>query len=54
MSELRLFYHEDGKLKISKNLDTLKKVELKDLIWIDLNDVPCAIVTGKQIGRAHV
>ena len=45
MSELRLFYHEDGKLKISKNLDTLKKVELKDLIWIDLNDVPDAIET---------
>jgi len=39
MSELRLFYHEEGKLKISKNLDTLKKVNLKDLIWIDLNDV---------------
>lgn len=39
MSELRLFYHENGKLKISKSIETLKKVNLKDLIWIDLNDV---------------
>ncbi|HRZ97075.1 MAG TPA: magnesium/cobalt transporter CorA [Paludibacter sp.] len=45
MSELRLFYHEDGKLKISKNIDTLKKVDLKNLIWIDLNNVSEAIET---------
>lgn len=45
MSELRLFYHENGRLKISKTLDTLKQVDLKDLIWIDLNDVPDAIET---------
>ncbi len=45
MSELRLFYHENGRLKISKSLETLKKVDLKDLIWIDLNDVPDAIET---------
>jgi magnesium transporter len=45
MSELRLFYHENGKLKISKTLDILKKVDKKDLIWIDLNDVPGAIET---------
>ena len=45
MSELRLFNHEDNKIKISKNLDTLKKVNLKDLIWIDLNDVSDAIET---------
>jgi magnesium transporter len=45
MSELRLFYHENGKLKISKSLDTLKKVNLKDLIWIDLNDVSDAVET---------
>lgn len=43
MSELRLFYHEDGKLKISKNIDTLKKVDLRNLIWIDLNNVSEAI-----------
>lgn len=45
MSELRIFYHDDGKLKISKSLDMLKKVDLKDLIWIDLNDVSDAIET---------
>lgn len=45
MSELRLFYHENGKLKISKSLDILKKVDLNDLIWIDLNDVPDAVET---------
>lgn len=45
MSELRLFYHEDGRIKISKSLDTLKKVDLNNLIWIDLNDVPDAIET---------
>jgi magnesium transporter len=45
MSELRLFYHENGKLKISKSLDILKKVDQKDLIWIDLNDVPDAVET---------
>ncbi len=45
MSELRMFYHEDGKLRISKNIDTLKKIDLKNLIWIDLNDVSDAIET---------
>ncbi len=39
MSELKIFYHEDNKIKISRNLDILKKVDLKELIWIDLNDV---------------
>ncbi|MBV5282888.1 MAG: magnesium/cobalt transporter CorA [Paludibacter sp.] len=39
MSELRIFYHEDNKIKISKSLDILKKVDLKELVWIDLNDV---------------
>ena len=45
MSELRIFYHEDHKIKISKSLDTLKKLNLKDLIWIDLNDVSDEIET---------
>lgn len=39
MSELRIFYHEDGRLKISKTIDTVKKVDMKSIIWIDLNDV---------------
>jgi magnesium transporter len=45
MAELRLFYQEDSKLKISKSLEILKKVNLKDMIWIDLNDVSDAIET---------
>jgi len=39
MSELRLFYQENGKLKISKSLETLKKVDKSALLWIDLIDV---------------
>ncbi len=39
MSELRLFYLEKGKLKISKSLDILSKIDMKDILWIDLNDV---------------
>jgi magnesium transporter len=45
MSELRIFYHEDNKIKISKSLDTIKKVDLKNLIWIDLNDVSDEVET---------
>ncbi|MDR1585018.1 MAG: magnesium/cobalt transporter CorA [Prevotellaceae bacterium] len=45
MSEVRLFYHEDGKLRISKSIDILKRVYLKDLIWIDLNDASEEIET---------
>ncbi len=39
MSELRLFYLEKSKLKISKSLDILSKIDMKDILWIDLNDV---------------
>lgn len=45
MAEIRIFYQEEGKLKISKTLDILKKVKLSDMIWIDLNDVSDAIET---------
>jgi len=45
MAELRLFYQEEGKLKISKSLDILKKVNLNDMIWIDMIDVSDAIET---------
>lgn len=43
MSELKVFYQEAGRLKISKTLDVLKKISLKDIIWIDLNDVDLAV-----------
>ena len=39
MAELRLFYQEGQKIKISKSLDILKQIEKKDIIWIDLIDV---------------
>ena len=45
MSELRIFYHEEQRLKISRNLDTIKNIDLKQLIWIDLNDVSDEIET---------
>ena len=45
MAELRLFYQEEGKIKISKSLDILKKVNMKDVIWIDLIDVSDAVET---------
>lgn len=45
MSELRIFYHENNRIKIAKSLDILKKVERRDLIWIDLIDVSDAVET---------
>ncbi len=39
MSEVRLFYKENGKLKISKSVETLKKLPLSSFLWIDLKDV---------------
>ncbi len=45
MAEPRLFYQEDGRIKISKSLDILKKVNMQDMIWIDLIDVPDATET---------
>jgi magnesium transporter len=39
MSELRLFYRENGRIKISKSIDILKEIPLSDFLWIDLNDV---------------
>ncbi len=39
MSEIRIFYKDKGKLKISKSVETLKHVPLSDFLWIDLKDV---------------
>lgn len=39
MSEIRFFYYENSRLKMSRNLETLKKVSMQDILWIDLNDV---------------
>ena len=39
MSEFKLFYRENGRLRISKDIHTLKNVQKEDILWIDLNDV---------------
>lgn len=39
MSELKLFYQEEGRLKVSRNIELLKTIPLSQFIWIDLNDV---------------
>ena len=39
MSELRIFYRDGNRIKIAKTLDVLKEVSMKELLWIDLNDV---------------
>jgi magnesium transporter len=38
-SEVRLFYFENNRLKIAKDIDILKEVPLNSFIWIDLNNV---------------
>ena len=40
MSEIRIFYREDNRLKLSKDIDVLKRAPRENLLWIDLNDVP--------------
>ena len=39
MSELRIFYRDGNRIKIAKTLDVLKEGSMKELLWIDLNDV---------------
>lgn len=39
MSELRIFYKESEKIKVTKNIATLRELDKKDIIWIDLLDV---------------
>ncbi len=39
MAELRIFYKENEKIKVSKTLNTLQTIDKKDIIWIDLLDV---------------
>lgn len=39
MSELRIFYRDNGRIKIAKSLDILKETPLSSLLWIDLIDV---------------
>lgn len=39
MAELRIFYKDRDKIKISKALSILQTIDKKDIIWIDLLDV---------------
>jgi magnesium transporter len=39
MSEIRLFYHQDNVIKVSRSIDFLKKTPTNQFLWIDLNDV---------------
>ena len=40
MAEIRIFYREENRLKMSKDIEILKKVPMDHLLWIDLNDMP--------------
>lgn len=39
MSELRIFYKDNEKIKVAKTINALKELDKKDIIWIDLLDV---------------
>lgn len=39
MAEIKLFYHENGRIKINRSLDFLKEMPREKFLWIDLNDV---------------
>ena len=39
MGELKLFYHKDNVLRLSRSLDFLKSNSIQSFLWIDLNDV---------------
>ncbi len=42
-SEVRLFYFENNRLKIAKEISILKEVPLSSIVWIDLNNVSAEI-----------
>ena len=39
MAELKLFYHKDNVIRLSRSLDFLKYHSIQSFLWIDLNDV---------------
>lgn len=39
MAEVKLFYHKDGIVRLSRSLDFLKSNPINNFLWIDLNDV---------------
>ncbi|MCW1734927.1 magnesium/cobalt transporter CorA [Anaerorudis cellulosivorans] len=39
MAEIKLFYHKDGVIRVSRSLDFLKSTPIQNFLWIDLIDV---------------
>lgn len=39
MAEIKLFYHKDGVIRLSRSLDFLKSTPIQNFLWIDLIDV---------------
>ena len=39
VSEVRLFYFENNRLKVAKDIKILKEIPLSDFVWIDLVNV---------------
>ncbi len=39
MAEVKLFYHKNNVIRISRSLEFLKETAIKNFLWIDLNNV---------------
>lgn len=39
MSEVKLFYHKDSAIRVSRSIEFLKTTPIKNFLWIDLNNV---------------
>ena len=39
MAEIKLFYHENGRIKVSRSFTFLKQTPIDKFLWIDLNNV---------------
>lgn len=39
MSEVKLFYHKDNAIRVSRSIEFLKTTPVKNFLWIDLNNV---------------
>jgi magnesium Mg(2+) and cobalt Co(2+) transport protein (corA) len=45
MSEVKLFYHKDNAIRMSRSIEFLKITPIKNFLWIDLNNVDEEIET---------
>lgn len=39
MAEIKLFFHEGGRIKVSRSIEFLKSTPINNFLWIDLHDV---------------